>query len=603
MFARLFTAAAFWLATLVPLQASTGIALIIANEDYNAIRDARGASTVLSAVRRLEAAGFRVDLATDLSSGAMQAALSQLSDALRDGEHERVVIVFAGRVIHAGHGTWLMGTDATQPNYASVEAQGVRLATILAMAGQRQGGAVVAIADYGFPLINAPGFNSGLPTEQLVPQGVSVVRGSGPGIADFLSSLALPGVTIGAMADRRADIQLEGFNPPYLTFLPADHQPLRAADRRAWGAALDLNTLAGFEAYLADWPEGDYAALARVARDRLLNTPERVEAALGLSRVERQAIQRDLTILGFDPRGIDGIFGGGTRAAISAWQGASGLVQSGYLNREHVFELAQQGARRAAQLEAEARARQLALERQDRAFWRDTGSGQDEVGLRAYLNRFPEGIFANVAQDRLEQIEAERRAAEAARENTAWSRARNVDTVQGYRAYLTAFPDGEHARQAQRRIQQLTEPAPTPANPLEIAAWAIATSVNTREAYLGYLNAFPNGAFASQARERLGMGPTPPDPLPESPQANAPLQEENALRLNQSRNGITHWQRIERDLVIVGLDPGDVDDTVTPQTRQALRRFQRRNELTVTGYVTQETWDMLRAQARSIRGN
>ena len=73
MFARLFTAAAFWLATLVPLQASTGIALIIANEDYNAIRDARGASTVLSAVRRLEAAGFRVDLATDLSSGAMQA--------------------------------------------------------------------------------------------------------------------------------------------------------------------------------------------------------------------------------------------------------------------------------------------------------------------------------------------------------------------------------------------------------------------------------------------------------------------------------------------------------------------------------------------------
>lgn len=601
MFARFLAATAFWLVTLVPVQASTGIALIIANENYDTVRDARGASAVLQSVRRLEMAGFRVELATDLSAPAMQSALSNLSDALRDGNHERVVIVFAGRVVSAAHGTWLMGTNATQPNYASVEAQGVRLATILALAGQRQGGAVVALADYGFPLTNAPGFTSGLPGDLGAPQGVSVVRGSGPGIADFLSSLALPGVTIGSLAARRADIQLEGFNPPYLDFLPADHQPLIDADRLAWGTAMDADTLAAYEAYLAEWPEGDYAALARQARDRLLNTPERIEAALGLSRSERQAIQRDLTILGFDPRGIDGIFGGGTRSAISAWQRASGLVQTGYLDRAQIFEMAQQGARRAAQLEAEAQARQAALERQDRAFWRDTGSGQDEVGLRAYLNRFPEGIFANVANERLQQIEADRRAAEAARENAAWSRAVNQDTEQAYQAYLNAFPDGAHARQAQRRIQQIrgatSDGSIVTPNAFEVAAWALASSVDSADAYRTFLNAFPNGAFADQARQRLGISSPPVEPI------LSPQDEEEALNLDQGRGGMSRWQIVERNLAVLGYDPGPVDNSPTQQTRRALQQFQQQNGLQVSGYVTQETWDLLRQQGRAARGN
>lgn len=602
MFARFLTATAFWLVTLVPAQASTGIALIIANEDYDSVRDARGAGVVLQSVRRLEAAGFRVEMATDLSSAAMQAAMSNLSDALSNQDHERVVIVFAGHTLNAAHGTWLMGTNATQPNYASVEAQGVRLATILALAGQRQGGAVVAIADYGFPLGTVAGFSAGLPTDLMVPQGVSVVRGSGPGIADFLSSLAQPGVTIGALAARRADIQIEGFNPPYLTFLPADHQPLVDADRVAWGQALDADTLASYEAYLAQWPDGDYAALARAARDRLLNTPERIEAALNLSRSERQSIQRDLTILGFEPRGIDGIFGGGTRSAIAAWQAASGLTQTGFLNRDQVFELAQQGARRAAQLEAEAQARQAALERRDRAFWRDTGSGQDEVGLRAYLERFPEGIFASVARDRLQQIEADRRAAEAARENAAWNQAQNQDTEQAYLAYLNAFPNGEHARQAQRRIEQLRggisdggggglPPA------LEFAAWALASNVDTIDGYRSFLNAFPNGSFADQARQRLDQLSPPMSPNV------SPQQEEESLNLDQRRGEMTRWEIVERELAGLGYDPGRVDGSVTQQTRQAIQQFQQQNGLQVSGYVTRETWDSLRAQGRARRGN
>ncbi|MCB1406417.1 MAG: peptidoglycan-binding protein [Rhodobacteraceae bacterium] len=523
-----FRAFAFCLVALGPAQASTGIALIIANETYDNLRGARGAAAVLRTVERLEAAGFRVDLATDVSAGAMQAALSQLSRSLTEQPHERVVIVFAGHVLNASHGTWLMGTNASQPNVASVEGEGVRLATVLAIASQRQGGAVVAVADFGFPLSGGAGFSPGLPAENAVPQGVTLVRGGAPGITDFLRSLATPGVTIGSLAGRRSDIQIEGFNPPYLTFLPVGHEPVRDADRTAWGVALDADTVASYQAYLAEWPNGEYADQAQAALTRLLNTPERIETALGLSRDERRSIQRDLTILGYNPRGIDGIFGAGTRGAIGAWQGANNLTQTGYLNRDQVFSLAQQGAQRAAQLEAEARARQQAEERRDRAFWRDTGSGQDEVGLRAYLREFPDGIFSSVAQDRLDQIEADRRAAAQARDRAAWDIAVRADTVGSYNDYLGAFP---------------------------------------------------NGAFADQARDRIAQLRGPAEPQIDEGRARA---TEDALQLPQFTRVI-----IEQRLESMGFEPGPADGQFDRQTRRAIRRYQRASELEVTGFLTQ----------------
>lgn len=528
LFATLFRAVAFCWVVVLPAQATTGIALIIANETYDTLRDARGASSVLQAVARLEDAGFRVDLATDVSAGAMHAALSQLSRTLNDQPYERVVIVFAGHVVNASHGTWLMGANATQPNYASVEAEGVRLATVLAVAAQRQGGAVVAVADFGFPLSNAPGFNPGLPADNTVPQGVTLARGAAAGITDFLRALATPGVTLGALAGRRGGVQLEGFNPPFLTFLPAGHEPVRDADRADWGAAQDADTVAAYQAYLAAWPNGDYAAQAQAALNRLLNTPERIEDALALSRDERRSIQRDLTILGYNPRGIDGIFGAGTRGAIGAWQGANSYQQTGFLNREQVFGLAQQGAQRAAQLEAEARARQQEEERRDRAFWRDTGSGQDEVGLRAYLREFPDGIFSSVAQERLDQIESDRRSAAQARDRAAWDIAVRADTIASYNDYLASFP---------------------------------------------------SGAFADQARARINDLRGPAEPQIDMDSARA---EEDALQLPQFTRVI-----VERRLASMGFEPGPQDGQFDRQTRRAIRRYQRASDMEVTGYLTQ----------------
>ena len=59
--------------------------------------------------------------------------------------------------------------------------------------------------------------------------------------------------------------------------------------------------------------EGDIPASLELVGNRFVaSTPEQVEDALGLSRGERRNIQQDLTDLGFNTRGVDGLFGNGT---------------------------------------------------------------------------------------------------------------------------------------------------------------------------------------------------------------------------------------------------------------------------------------------------
>lgn len=530
---RFSTAVAVLWTLSLPAQATTGAVLIVANEDYQSIRDARGAAGIVQAERNFNAAGFTVDIATDLSANALRAALSNLSQQLRSGEDERVVIAYAGYTVSSPQGVWLMGTESRAPDFATIEGFGVRLETLLALAGQLQGGAVIALADYGFPESSRDGFRGGLPPGITVPQGVTLVRGPAREINGFLRDLSAPGTNIGTAVAGYSNLTIEGFNPPHLSFLPADHAAAppvdrSGADRTAWALAADANTVEGYDAYLADWPNGLYAQQAASARQNLLNTPERIEQALGLTRDERRAIQRDLTILNFDPRGIDGIFGRGTRAAVSAWQGANRFQQTSFLTRDQIFELAQQGARRAAQLEEEARARAAEQERQDRAYWRDTGSGTDEVGMRAYLERFPDGVFSNIAQERLDRIEADRRAAAQARDRAAWDQAAQADT---------------------------------------------------RDSYQRYLNDFPRGAFAEQARGRIEELRRPNRPDADLAAAEA---EEAAMSLPQFTRVI-----IEQRLSRLGLEPGPEDGNFDRETRRAIRRYQRRADLPVTGFLTQ----------------
>ena len=514
----------------VPL-AAAGLALILANESYDELRVARGAGALADEADRMAMAGFAVEVARDLDTAGLRAVLAGLESDLEAGAGERVVIVLSGHWVHGRHGTWLLGTEAAGLSPVMADGAGLRLDAVLALASARPGGAIVALAETNFPGDPGPGLAGGLPDVIEVPQGVTLVRGPGTQLASFLSAIGRPGTRVTVAAAQGRALRLSGFVPADLPFLPADFRPGEEAERRAWAAAEKAGSEEALSAFLEDFPDGRFADRARAALDALEQAPDRVEEALELSRDERRAIQRDLTLLGRDTRGIDGIFGPGTRGAIRSWQRQNDLDDTGFLDRDQIFRLAAQAARRAAELEAEARERQAEIDREDRTFWRDTGAGTEETGLRAYLDRFPDGLFAAIARERLDAFEAERQAAAQARDRDAWEAARDADSPAAYRRYLEDFPQGAFAEAAQDRLDAL-----------------------------------------------IGR--------PDRPEMDA----EDAARAAEEALGLPRVMRvlIEQRLDALGHDPGAADGRFDTDTRRAIRRYQRASDLPVTGYLTEQ---------------
>lgn len=63
------------------------------------------------------------------------------------------------------------------------------------------------------------------------------------------------------------------------------------------------------------------------------------ERLLSLNATERREIQLRLTLLGYDTKGTDGVFGANTRRAIARWQGDHDMRASGYITADQIRTL------------------------------------------------------------------------------------------------------------------------------------------------------------------------------------------------------------------------------------------------------------------------
>ncbi|MCB5410744.1 peptidoglycan-binding domain-containing protein [Pseudogemmobacter faecipullorum] len=120
------------------------------------------------------------------------------------------------------------------------------------------------------------------------------------------------------------------------------------SDRQAYAQAQNTGTLAGYQTYLRQFPNGAYRAdaerqIARFGdqtRPQLPKSDDRaptgnramaVEAELGLSRTQRATIQSQLIQIGYDAGQADGLWGRKTREAIRGWQKANKAETTGYI--------------------------------------------------------------------------------------------------------------------------------------------------------------------------------------------------------------------------------------------------------------------------------
>lgn len=516
------------------------VALVIGNETYANGPEVAGGKDMLDAATALEEAGFKIIKGQDLTAAELRVLVPQLAQAA-DGSG-RVVIALAGQFAHVGSQSYLLGTDARAPHLGNLGAQGVSLDGLAEIAARSPGGAVLLLGHEGQDFEVGTGAEAGL-TLPRAPQGVTVIAGSAAEAADFAEiSLPFRGITLSRMLIDYPEFEARGFLSDLVAFRAQEEgaaavTPVNAAlakENARWRTIQNIGTKEAYENYLSASPEGRFAQQAKAALEEIEAAPQRqaeaTETALQLSRDDRRQAQRNLSLLEFDPRGIDGIFGPGSRAAITNWQQVNGEEASGYLTRGQVGRLQAQADKRAVELEREAAQRQRELEREDRAYWRSTGQLGDEAGLRSYLERYPDGVFAEVALKRLEPFDAARRAQAETQDRAGWDAAVSADTEAAYQGYLQANPEGAFVKQAQTRL---------------------AEKVFERQ-----------NAAALQAAER-----------------------------NEARLGLGESTRrlVENRLDTLGLKPGPVDGVFNKATRRAIRRYQDARQLQKTGYLNQAT--------------
>lgn len=532
---------------LLPLPAlAQDVALILGIDRYEQLDRVRWADELLEAEDRFEALGFEVFS----RANPRVAAAKDLAAAFQAGREEadRLVVALSGHFVTDGTRTWLLTAEATEPDLFTVDEVGVSLDSLLRVLASRPGKAVMllGVAEEDDLDMEGSGLRAGV-GQMDIPQGVTLIR-TQPFSAGVVlqQDLTEPEAEIGFGLIANPSLFFDGYLPLDWQLMPGEVivEPVEPdagpteddlnAEAELWDDTTAADTVEAYRDYVARYPEGRFVEDAEAQIEAILAEPNRaarlVEEALGLNRAARRDIQADLTLLNYNTRGVDGIFGPGSRGAITNWQQQNGFPQTSYLTRDQINLLDAQAARRAAEIEAEEARAQAQAEALDRSYWSETGGLGGEPGYRAYLERYPDGLFANIAQARLGEIEERRQTEAEAEDRQAWARAQEADSLVAYQEYLAVYPTGVFEAEARARIDALQAPQ------------------------------ISDGQIA-QARA-----------------------EEEGLRLSGVRA-----QLLELRLRDLGHDPGRLDGVIDESTRRAIAAYQDERGLAPTGFVDQAT--------------
>lgn len=139
--------------------------------------------------------------------------------------------------------------------------------------------------------------------------------------------------------------------------------------------------------------------------------------------------------------------------------------------------------------------------------WKAARAANTISDLQAYLQQFPKGEFRGMAIMKIQDLERE---AANHREELAWEFAKEKNNREAYLDYQEEYPEGQYYKEASLWIQEAARLEAEKSRAVadakrkaEQQAWEAAKEDDTKEAYLGYQQAYPEGIFFQEASEQL----------------------------------------------------------------------------------------------------
>jgi formylglycine-generating enzyme required for sulfatase activity len=101
----------------------------------------------------------------------------------------------------------------------------------------------------------------------------------------------------------------------------------------------------------------------------------------------------------------------------------------------------------------------LNLNDPETVLWEEVKKGNAAEDYQAYLGQYPKGKFIALAKTKLARLTEEARAAMAQQDQQAWNTAQQTNTQESFASYLDAYPKGQFAALAQGRIDKIKREA------------------------------------------------------------------------------------------------------------------------------------------------
>lgn len=421
------------------------VALVLSADTYMYLSKTEQADTMRDITGRLRHEGFRVITARSQDVAGLRFAANQFASALHT-DTGRVIIVMSGHFVEALSNPWLMGSDARDISALSVGQHGLALNAVTRLLADYPGRAVMLVGHQTAALDLGRGARSGI-QGIAVPQGAALYWGASDQISDALKVLLTDGTTFADVSQHLADTGgSKGFLSDQAGFSRTKIISPGTHDERAyWKAVRDLNTEKAYRHYLKRYPNGRSASeayrLIAQFQTKAQAQHKQKEDDLGLSRAQRKQVQVWLSALAYETRGIDGLFGAGTRSAITKFQNDFDFSETGFLTRGSLNRLKKEA-------ETEERRQTEVHTKQDRKMWRDAKAKNSFAAYDEYLTAFPAGIFGREALQRRNALAPQHGAAE----KQAWNVAIFQDHPDSYATYLKSFPTGARAPEAKSRV-------------------------------------------------------------------------------------------------------------------------------------------------------